>query len=121
VSEILDRIAARYHDDRTRIEIPEWGASPDEPLVAYARHFTVADERRVLGQAKGDADSPETWARIVFHYLRDEDGEPIFKGGDFHRFIRQADATVVKRVGMMIFTATPSVEDAEGNSERTPA
>lgn len=119
MSALIERISSRYHEDRIRIEVPEWGED-GAPLVAYSRLFTVHDERRVVRAASGDADDPETWARVVFFKLEDEAGEPLFAGGDFARFKRTASAAVIKRIGAQIFAATPSIEDAVGNSPGTP-
>lgn len=65
------------YDELTRIEIPEWGEE-DQPFVAFSRPATVEDEiavRRVVKQI----DSPETWARLVFNKLLNEDGSAFLK------------------------------------------
>lgn len=116
MSEVLERISQRYHDERLRIEIPEWGKD-GEPLVAFSQPFTVYDEGRAL---KGlDVDDPRSWARIVFHKLETEEGARVFNGDDFQRFVRTADTLVVKRIGAQIMAGTTSLEEARGNSEGT--
>lgn len=102
------------YDELTRIEIPEWGEE-DQPFVAFSRPATVEDEiavRRVVKQI----DSPETWARLVFNKLLNEDGSRVFEGKPFAEFKRKAPGGLIKRIGQSIYLGQMITEaDAEGN------
>ena len=100
--------------EKMRIEVPEWGPE-GEPFVGYATVATVSDEVRVRRMVK-DADSPETWARLVFNKLVDEDGSRCFKGVGFADFQTRVHAGLSRRIGVQIYSGSViEVSEAEGN------
>ena len=110
---LIDEIESRYSGRRTEIEVPEWGSSDGEPLVLYAKPYTIADERYLKRWV--DKDSSEGYAEICVRKLEDFEGRPCFQAADRVTLVQRSDAHVVKRVAMLIMTSSPSVEEASGN------
>lgn len=113
MSELWEKIQASS-DERLRIEVPEWGTD-DDPMIVYATCCTIQDESRVRKAVQGDGDSPDTWARLVWQKVQNEDGKREFDGVDFALFKRKVPAIVCRKIGLQIYAGRTTVEEAEGN------
>lgn len=110
---VWDYISAT-EPERLRLVVPEWGPE-DSPAVVYALPASIEDEARVRQVVKR-ADDPETWARLVYNKLVDENGDRIFSGVGFAEFKRKVPAVLSLRLGQQIYLGHHvSVEEAEGN------
>ena len=111
---IIDR--ARLHfraDERRRIEVPEWGESPESPLVLFARPVTLADKKKLYNRLN-DGGAQEMQAHILVMMAQTEDGKPAFTLEDKHALMNAVSPAVVERLAEQILK-TVRLEDAEKN------
>lgn len=97
--------------EKLKIEVPEWGDDKG-PAIFFSAPMTLADRNFCIEKAGG--------ANLKFHVysiirmLKNEDGTPVFKGGEAYDLQTKVDPTVLLRIGQQILRA-PSVEDMEKN------
>lgn len=106
-----------------RHEIPEWGED-GKPFVGYSRKDTLGERNKIWPFIIRD--DMEAYAWTVAIRLLDEKGDRLFTDDDVRDLINGADGDVVIRVANEITASAkaagelPNVEEAKGNSERTP-
>lgn len=111
---ILDR--ARLHfagDEPRRIDVPEWGEAPDQPLVLFAKPVTMADKQLLHNRYKSGG-LQEMYAHALVLKARNADGTPAFDLGDKRELMHHADPSVVERIAQQIL-AVADLEDAAKN------
>lgn len=113
---VLDRVRARYEaiTEAPVAVVPEWGTNGD-PLVVYAKPWTVQDDEKFERAYGRDAD----WSlHVVIAKALDAEGQPLFSKADLMDLKRQAERHVVTRIASAIMFSL-SVDDAKKNSETT--
>lgn len=111
---ILDR--ARLHfraDELRRIEVPEWGETPDAPLVLMAAPVTLADKQLLHNRYKAGG-LQEMYVHALVLKARKPDGSAAFDLGDKRALMTGADPVVVERIVEAIL-ASPGLEDVAKN------
>ncbi|CAN7585771.1 hypothetical protein LJR016_004318 [Devosia sp. LjRoot16] len=112
---VLDRIKAQgARTGIADVKVPEWGESPDKPLVIYYRKPTLNDAAEALKAAPGN---PIRQNVDVFCMIaQNADGSPMFKRIDGVDLMQAADPDVFGRLMRemgIIRTETP--DDIEKN------
>ena len=115
---LLEDIRERYEGRRTEIPVPEWGGTEEDPLILYAKPFTLIDQQSIKRWI--DKGQDEGFAGLCVRKLENEDGTPHFEKGDRPALMRIADAHILQRIGAAIINSSPTVEEASGNSPTTP-
>lgn len=111
----LDRIKAQgARTGIADVKVPEWGESPDKPLVIYYRKPTLNDSAEAMKAAPGNPIRQNV--DIFCMIAQNPDGTPMFKRIDGVEMMQSADpvimATVMQKMGI-IRTETP--DDIEKN------
>lgn len=111
---IIDR--ARLHfraDELRRIEVPEWGETPDAPLVLMAAPVTLADKQLLHNRYKAGG-LQEMYVHALVLKAKKPDGTAAFGLDDKRSLMTGVDPAVVERVAEAILAAA-SLEDAAKN------
>lgn len=123
---ILQRILAHRRGLPIReIEVPEWGASADEPLVIYLHALSV-DDARALQEASG-GNHWTGYVEAIVRFARDEDGRRYFKRTQIQKLARGGSRDVVERVGSFLIShyrrteLMEPLEETVGNSSAGPS
>jgi hypothetical protein len=113
---------ARRHFDAIgvrKIEVPEWGESDDQPLAIYFSPFTLADKQKLaeVGEREGFL---ARLADALIMKATDAEGKKLFTIDEKRALRTKVDPDVIARV-VAEMMRTPSVDDMEKNSSRTPS
>lgn len=100
------------------IEVPEWAGEDGRPLVIYCRPITLAEKQKIFAAGEREGRMAMLATALI---LKAEDGQgaKLFTLEHKHALMHHADPDVVADVVSQMMTS-PSVEDAEKNSPRTP-
>ncbi len=94
---LLDQIRAHSQPELVRtIEVPEWGASPADPLVIHYTMVTVGDMAEVQQAAPNNPSRQE--AELVCLKSADAKGVKLFRRVDVLELLQTADPIVVHRI-----------------------
>ncbi len=104
---VLEKAVAHFGDlEVKQIDVPEW------ETVVYASPFTMAEKKKLLKFAKDD--DLEFLVRALILKATDKKGDLLFDLSDKPTLMHKVDPDVITRV-VTAFSASPSVEEMEGN------
>ena len=114
--DLTTKRGARLHfaaDDLRRIEVPEWGAAPDAPLVLMYAPVTLADKKLLHNRYK-DGGLQEMYVHALILKAKKPDGAPAFTLDDKRDLMTRVDPAVVERIAATLLDAI-GLEGAEKN------
>ena len=112
---ILERARLHFKPDELRKlnDVPEWGESPDAPLVLFAKPVTMADKKLLSNRYK-DGGLQEMYAHALILKATHADGRPAFSLADKRDLMTGSDPAVVERIAQQIL-AVADLEDVAKN------
>lgn len=97
----IDRIRRAFRRDAEKVAVPEW------EMDVYFHPLTIADQQAVASivrrETGKESDPMEENIQLLILKARDEQGKPLFVGGDAHFLKTEADARVINRVSTLMY------------------
>lgn len=105
----IERVKAHYSRQEIRkLHVPEW------EMDVYCKPLNMEDQARI--NSLSDGDQAMYYPMAIVQCALDEDGNKLFGLGDSRDMATKADAAVVTRVGLWIFSGASEEVDHEKNS-----
>lgn len=120
---ILER-AKNHFDERvpTVIEVPEWGETPENPLLIYCRPFNLSQKNQLFKKSgsSGTLGTFDLSVMVECLIMKSEDVEEkkLFTLEDKRQLMTSVDPDVVSRIAMQMLKDV-DVEELSGNLEGT--
>lgn len=99
LSPVMRQVSAHFRSLSPRvIEVPEWGATPSEPLVIHGIPMNVAAAEKIFAAGKGS--SFDMFVEALIRLAHDAKGDPLFTISDRPMLRRVGAKEIVERVGL---------------------
>ena len=114
MSKLGEQIRAKQSNERTRIEVEEWG--DDEPLVLYAGELLCGEFNKLQRKHPDFLNNQtiEALVDLIIMKAETDQGDKAFDVGDKPILMRQP-LTVVTNVASSLMGNLDTIEDAEKN------
>lgn len=113
-SALVQRISAHFRNLAVRqIEVPEWGESPDQPLIVYAKPMNVMAAEQIF-----KAGQYGMFIEAMIQLACDESGKPLWTIADKPQLRRAAPREIVERLGLELIRARDADELSPSHEDR---